>query len=459
MNEVFDSEFISVEYKKDDNIVLVVLKGNVIRDDFRTPMMHAADMVMRHSCKVMAVDIRTDLEMSENDIAWSKKVLFSNLKKSGLETLVLICGNDNDVAGKCAAFCEDRFKTAICRDYDEAKKYFDDHVSSSDNGDSEDSGEDEFDSMTREEALKYMGLEPDADIKMIDDRFWQMSKLYRGKDDPESVRMEDEISAVYDIASGRRDRRLKEEQQRVSEPMYFGRYKSDWKNIIHYNWKNFLLGAVVVISAILVIIGLVNNTRSDCSVIVFGHMLLDDTYMRESLEAQGIKRPYIGMADIVVPNDQNIPPQEYGNETFNAMFYTNPDVLISDKESYGYYFSTFKDIGPLKDRIWDGLTEEAKAGVVPVYMTEQEAVEYTNRLYLEYGMGDEEIRDPSEFSDEPVLIGFQIPDEDTCLNLGIEAKWMTRKTSLVFGQCINSKNDDQAVLVITTLINAAFEKD
>ncbi len=314
-------------------------------------------------------------------------------------------------------------------------------------------------SMTREEALKYMGLEPDADIKMIDDRFWQMSKLYRGKDDPESVRMEDEISAVYDIASGRRDRRLKEEQQRVSEPMYFGRYKSDWKNIIHYNWKNFLLGAVVVISAILVIIGLVNNTRSDCSVIVFGHMLLDDTYMRESLEAQGIKRPYIGMADIVVPNDQNIPPQEYGNETFNAMFYTNPDVLISDKESYGYYFSTFKDIGPLKDRIWDGLTEEAKAGVVPVYMTEQEAVEYTNRLYLEYGMGDEEIRDPSEFSDEPVLIGFQIPDEDTCLNLGIEAKWMTRKTSLVFGQCINSKNDDQAVLVITTLINAAFEKD
>ena len=48
MNEVFDSEQFSVEYKKDDNIVLVVLKGKAIRDSYRTPMMHAADMVMRH---------------------------------------------------------------------------------------------------------------------------------------------------------------------------------------------------------------------------------------------------------------------------------------------------------------------------------------------------------------------------------------------------------------------------
>lgn len=163
------------------------------------------------------------------------------------------------------------------------------------------------------------------------------------------------------------------------------------------------------------------------------------------------------MADIVVPNDQNIPPQEYGNETFNAMFYTNPDVMISDKESYGYYFSTFKDLGPLYDRIMDGLTDKAKAGVVPVYMTEQEAVEHTNRLYLEYGVGDEEIEDPSLFSGEPVLIGIEIPDQDICSKLGIEAKWKSRKTSLVFGQCMNSTNDDQTVKVITAIINAAFE--
>ena len=457
MNEVFDSEFINVEYRKDDNIVLVVLKGKVIRDDFRTPMMHAADMVLRHSCRIMTVDFGADLELNENDVAWSRKVLLSNLKKSGLETLILIDSCNLEIVKKCAAFCEDRFKTIVCKSYEEGKKLAEsDNSETSDKSDPAGGDNDRFSSMTREEALEYMGLEPDADIKVIDDRFWQMSKHYRGKDDPESLEKEDEISAIYDIASGRRDRRIKEKIQHESEPMYFGRYKSDWENIIHYHWKNVLLGLVVAISAILVIVAVATNTRSGCSIIVFGHMYLDDTYMREALVAEGIKRPYIGMADLVVPNDQNIPAQEYGNETFNALFYTNPDVMISDKESYGYYFSTFKDLSPLYDKIMEGLTDEAKAGVVPVYMTEQEAVEYTNRLYRENGVGDEEIEDPSSFSDEPVLIGIQIPDEDICTRLGIEAKWMSRKTSLVFGQCINSTNDDQTVKVITTIINAAF---
>ncbi len=238
--------------------------------------------------------------------------------------------------------------------------------------------------------------------------------------------------------------------------MYFGRYKSDWKNIIHYNWKSFLLGVVVAVSAILVIIAVATNTRSGCSIVVFGHMYLDDTYMREALVAEGIKRPYIGMADIVVPNDQNIPMQEYGNETFNAMFYTNPDVLISDNESYGYYFSTFKDLGPLYNRIMEGLSDEAKAGTEPIYVSERQAVEYTNRLYLENGIEDDELDDPARYPDEPVLIGIRIMDEDICTGLGIEAKWMSRKTTLVFGQCMNSTNDDQTVKVITTIINAAF---
>ena len=457
MNEVFDSEHIRAEYRKDDNIVLVVLKGKVIRDDFRTPMMHAADMVLRHSCKIMSVDFGADLDLNESDINWSKKVLLANLKKSGLETLILIDSCGLEIVRNCAAFCEDRFRTIVCGSYEEGKRLAGSSATSSDSVLPADVTEnDDLASMTREEALKYMGLEADADIKEIDDRFWQMSKHYRGKDDPESVKKEDEISAIYDIASGRRDRRIKEKLQHESEPMYFGRYKSDWKNIIHYNWKSVLLGIVVAVSALLVIIAVATNTRSGCSIVVFGHMYLDDTYMRDSLVAEGIKRPYIGMADIVVPNDQNIPMQEYGNETFNAMFYTNPDVLISDNESYGYYFSTFKDLGPLYDRIMEGLTDEAKAGVIPVYMTEREAVEYTNRLYIENGIGDEELDDPSRYPDEPILIGIKITDEDICTRLGIEAKWKSRKTTLVFGQCINSTNDDQTVKVITTVINAAF---
>ena len=70
MDEVFDSVNVNAEYRKDDDIVLVVLKGKAVRDDFRTPLMHAADMVMRHSCKVLVIDFRTDIEPDEADIKW-----------------------------------------------------------------------------------------------------------------------------------------------------------------------------------------------------------------------------------------------------------------------------------------------------------------------------------------------------------------------------------------------------
>ena len=313
--------------------------------------------------------------------------------------------------------------------------------------------------MTREQALEYMGLSKDADIKEIDDRFWQMSKKYRGKEDAESKAMEDEISAVYDIASGRRDVRAKEEQMRENEPKYFGRYKSDWQTIIHYNWKNWLLGAVVGISIIVILVGYFLNSQNDCSVLVFGHMYLDNTYMREALEDQGLKNPYVGLADVVVPNDEKIPLDEMGNESFNAQFYTDPDVLISDNRAYLYYFNVYKDLGPLYDKIMAGLSDEAKAGVKPIYMSEQEYVRYKNDMLLEYGLGDEDIKNPQEFSDTPVLIGFEITNQDVVTNFGVEAKWKSRQTTLMLGQCVNSTDDEMTVKIITAIINAAYAKE
>ena len=161
-----------------------------------------------------------------------------------------------------------------------------------------------------------------------------------------------------------------------------------------------------------------------------------------------------GRSDIL-----SIPLDEIGNESFNAQFYTNPDVLISDSKAYLYYFNVFKDIGPLYDQIMAGLSDEAKAGVKPIYMSERESVRYKNDMYLEYGLGDEDIRNPAEFSDDPVLIGFEITDQDVVTNFGIEAKWKSRQTTLMVGQCINSTNDEQTVKMITAIINAAYAKE
>lgn len=454
MNEVFDSEHINVEYKKDDNIVLVVLKGTVKRDDFRTPMMHAADMVMRHSCKAMAVDFQDEIELGENDITWSKKILLSNLKKSGLETIVFIDSLDNEIVRKCSDFCNDRFRTIVCKNYEEGKMQLD--QSSDPSAEIKDTIDPEISKMTREEALDYMELSHDADIKEIDDRFWQMSKKYRGKDDPESVRMDEEISAVYDIASGRRDRRIEAEKNYESGPKYFGRSKKQWSDIIHYGWKTWLLAAIIIVSSIIIIVGIATNTKSDCSVILFGHMDFDNTFIYDALVAEGITRPYVSSADLVVPNDEDIDQVEYGTEIFNAQFYTNPDVLISDERSYYYYFTVFKDLSPLYDRILDGLTEEAKAGIKPVYMSQREAVEYQNELYTLNNALDAEINDPELFPDDKIMIGVEITDPAIAGKLGVDCLWPSRETKLLLGQCTNSKNDDQTVLVIVSIINAAF---
>lgn len=448
MNEVFDSEQINVEYRKDDNIVLVVLKGKVTRDNYRTPMMHAADMAMRHSCKVMAVDFREDPELNEKDILWSKKVLFNNLKKSGLETIALIDNNGLSLVQGIRVFCGDKFRTVVCKDYDEAV--------SKTKGSSDEAAE-KFKDMTREEALKYMGLNENADIKEIDDRFWQMSKKYRGKDDPESLKMEDEISAVYDVASGRREVKAQEDYVRNNEPKYFGRYKSDWQNIIHYNWKSWLLAAVVIISGLAVIISYLSTMKSDCSVLVFGHMYLDNSQMREALEAEGYHNPYVGIADIVVPNDENIGLDQTGNEAFNAQFYTNPDILVSDEKSYPYYFNVFKDMAPIYDQVMAGLSDKAKAGVRPVYMSQREYVRHMNDYYAITGLDNDEMKNPADYPDDQVLIGIEITDRDLITKYGAEAKWKSRQTTFIFGQCVNSTDDAKTVKMMTALINKAFE--
>ena len=313
-----------------------------------------------------------------------------------------------------------------------------------------------LDNMTREEALEYLGLSSDADIKEIDDRFWQMSKKYRGKKDPESMKMEDEISNVYDIATGRRDIRVKEEQEWEAEPKFWGKTKAEWKNYVEYTWYKYLAVIVGSIALIVILIGYFFNSKSTYVVAVFGHMRFDNTYMIEALLDQGAKNPYVGFADVIVPNDEGLAYSETGNETLNALFYMYPAILISDHESYPYFYSTYKDLTPLSDRIMAGLTEEARAGITPVYMTEQDAVYYQNVMYRENGFDEEDLRDPSTFSDTPILIGYEITDPALSAKLGVDCFWKARQTTMVFCQCANCDDDDTVVMMMTAIINYAF---
>ena len=312
--------------------------------------------------------------------------------------------------------------------------------------------------MTREEALAYMGLPADADIKDIEERFWQMSKKYRGKDDDESKKLEDEIASVYEIANGSRDRKLKEEKAKETEPKIFGKTKSEWRNFWEYSWKGIAIGAAVVIFVGYVLYSVFSSSRSAYSILVFGHMNFDETFIRQTMEEKGIK-PYIGWADIVVPNDEGFTYSEAENTKFNAMFYTEPCVLISDKESYPYNFTVFKDMSPIAQEVWDGLSDKAKEGVIPVYMSERQSVEYQNEITMNSDIyNEEDILNPDLYDDEPILIGFMVKDPAISAKLGVDCWWHSRETNVLIGECYNNGADDKAVLVITTLLNKAFEE-
>ena len=313
--------------------------------------------------------------------------------------------------------------------------------------------------MTREEALEYMGLFSDADIKEIDDRFWQMAKKYRGKEDPESIAMEDEISAVYDIASGRRDFRKNEEQQKEAEPKRFGKTKSEWKTYIEYTWYKYVLGIVIAAAVIYLGVSVFTSEKSAVAVIVFGHMNFDDDYMRDALVDSGAKNPFIGSADIIVPNTEGFKYSESDNAKFNSMFYMDPCVLIADEATYPYYYSTFKDLSPIYEEIMAGLSEEAKAGIVPVYMTEQESMYYQNLLIQSSEYDDSDLYDTSLYSDEPVLIGFQITDPRIAEKLGVDCMWHSRQTTIMIGEYSKCRDDAKAASIIITIINSAFEEE
>ena len=89
-------------------------------------------------------------------------------------------------------------------------------------------------------------------------------------------------------------------------------------------------------------------------------------------------------------------------------------------------------------------------------MTEQEAVYYQNEMYRVNGFEEEDLQDPSAFSDTPILIGYEITDPDLSLKLGVDCFWKARQTTLIIGECSNWENEDTAVMMITAIINYAF---
>lgn len=92
---------------------------------------------------------------------------------------------------------------------------------------------------SRDECLTILGLAPEADSYEIENRYTMLVKRYRSQNDPESIRILEEISLAYNILTGRHVEQ-KAEDPRL-ETVILGKTRRQWRNIWHYGRVPLLL--------------------------------------------------------------------------------------------------------------------------------------------------------------------------------------------------------------------------
>ena len=224
-------------YDKGANTVKLEWKKEASGDAYRTPLMHAAELIRKHGCDTMIIDASKLGKIPEADKIWTVKVFEPALKKSGLEEVIFV-GKDlgEDFKGKI------KRKTVATMEEAEQLIRKEAHPSAG------------IAEMTREQAIEYLGLPADADSTAIDDKFYQLAKRYRKSTDEDAEQKLADLSAAYNIASGRRDEEEQRELAHDQAKKIFGKTAEDWKTFFGYNWIKFVLGAGLIVFIISLVI-------------------------------------------------------------------------------------------------------------------------------------------------------------------------------------------------------------
>ena len=289
----------------------------------------------------------------------------------------------------------------------------------------------DIEQMTKEQALEYMGLAPDANDFAIDEKFWKLSKKYRGKNDEESEEALSELSAVYNIACGRRDEALAKAKKREESTKVLGKTKDEWKNFFAYSWFKILVITVVVLCFAGIIYSMFAN-RYDCSVVAFGHFEVDSNIMEKSFKDSKMKNIYITSVDMVVPNEQEQKKNIYADQTLSSLINTYPNLLMTDGMTYEYYYGYFLDMNYIYENLKTNCADELARYTSPVYLSEYDAFIKTRDYYFAQGViSEEEYYAVESLNREQVLVGLRVTDRKLIDSLGIYDLWPDSDEDLI----------------------------
>lgn len=307
--------------------------------------------------------------------------------------------------------------------------------------------------MTREEALKFLGLPEDADSEAIDKRFWQLSKNLRTSRGDDAEQKLTDLSAAYDIATGNRDKREEAEEARAKEKKFLNKTKAEWKNYVSYTWKYYVAAVVFILGTVFVINSLFFKPSVDCGIISIGNFELSDEYYKEITKKLGYNNPSILTYCYIAVNDEGQQADLFTNQAAVTTLYSGTNVLVTDKAASPYFFEYYTDCTSLYESLKGALPEETYAKITPVYMSEREY----KKLITEFGrskgydMSTAEV-DYSSFSDQKIMIGFLIEDEEIVKKLGYTSYWKNQPASVVIGMNVLSKDQNDSASLITAML-------
>lgn len=316
----------------------------------------------------------------------------------------------------------------------------------------------DIEKMTKPEALEYLGLPADANDFAIDERFWQLSKRYRGQNTSESEEALNELSAVYNIACGRRDENRAKEEQRDSASKFLGKTSDEWKNYFSYSWLKILVIAVIIIVAGNILYSVFFKNRYDCSVVAFGHFVVDTEVLEGSFTTDELKNPYVSSVDIVVPNELGQSANIYSDQTLAAVLSMYPDVLITDEMTYKYYYSDFADISQLYSNIKGLLPKSVTEHLEPVYLSEREAFLYTKDYLIQQEMIDPDTS-AEDYDTTSRMIGIKVTDAGIISAMGIENAWPDTEPSIIIGIYSGTVDYTNAGKMLTKLFQSMAFSD
>ena len=189
---------------------------------------------------------------------------------------------------------------------------------------------------------------------------------------------------------------------------------------------------------------MVLKPRNDVSVIALGHFAYEDDVLEDILINEcGYKNPYINAVDVVPENEEGQSDNGYGDQTASTVLMTQPEVIICDTECVYYYFSQFADCREVYEELRELLPSDVFSKLTPVYYSEREyqelAYEYEMSMDMYENDVDESIFD--EYSDEPVMIGIRVDDEEFMTTLGFTNNWHFVPGRLIFS--VGANSDDR----------------